>query len=147
MKLTLMLADSAQAVQGKLYILGGGWDTTMVDPNGFVPPSALAALIRVPWDLANAPHRATFRLLDADGQVVTADGEPVEMHNDFEAGRPPGTPAGADLPIPIVWSLGPRPMDLGRYTWSLTVDDEVIWSTEVAFTVRSHDPSFPGPAD
>ena len=139
MKLTLMLADSAQAVLGKLYILGGGWDTTTIDPNGFVPPSALAALILVPWDLANQPHRATFRLLDGDGQVVTVDGEAVEIHNDFEAGRPPGTPAGTDLPIPIVWSLGPRPMEAGRYTWSLTIDDELIWSTEVSFTVRADD--------
>lgn len=146
MKLTLMLADSAQAVQGKLYILGGGWDTTMLDANGLVPPSALAALIQVPWDLANSTHRATFRLLDADGHVVTVPGgERVEVHNDFEAGRAPGTTPGVDLPIPIVWNLGPRPMAPGRYTWSLTIDDELIWSTEVGFTVRAHDSGFAGP--
>ena len=27
-KVTMMLADAAQAVEGKLYILGGGWSVT-----------------------------------------------------------------------------------------------------------------------
>jgi hypothetical protein len=27
-KITMLLADAAQEVQGKLYVLGGGWSTT-----------------------------------------------------------------------------------------------------------------------
>ena len=44
--MTLMLADSAQEVGGKLYILGGGWSVT----GPVVPPSAVAIKIDVPWD-------------------------------------------------------------------------------------------------
>ena len=32
MKVTMLLADSAQAIEGKLYILGGGWSITGPDP-------------------------------------------------------------------------------------------------------------------
>ena len=39
-----MLADSAQEVGGKLYILGGGWSVT----GPVVPPSAVAIKIDVP---------------------------------------------------------------------------------------------------
>src|SRR5207244_5203833 len=31
-KVTILLADAAQAVEGKLYVLGGGWSTTGPDP-------------------------------------------------------------------------------------------------------------------
>ena len=44
-----MLADAAQAVEGKLYILGGGWSVTGPEPSA----SAIAAYIQVPWDRTN----------------------------------------------------------------------------------------------
>jgi len=46
------LADAAQEVRGKLYILGGGWSVTGPD----VPPMALAIKLDVPWSDANASH-------------------------------------------------------------------------------------------
>ena len=48
MKVTILLADSAQAINGKLYILGGGW--SIADPGPVV--MALAMKIEVPWDQA-----------------------------------------------------------------------------------------------
>ena len=44
----MMLADSAQAVAGKLYILGGGWSMT----GPAATPSALAIKFEVPWEAA-----------------------------------------------------------------------------------------------
>ena len=35
MKVSLLLADSAQAVAGKLYLLGGGWTVTGPEPSPF----------------------------------------------------------------------------------------------------------------
>jgi hypothetical protein len=40
---TLILADAAQDVGGKLYILGGGWTIT----NAPTPPSAVAVYLRL----------------------------------------------------------------------------------------------------
>ena len=65
MKVTLMLADSAQAVGGKLYILGGGWSLTGPEPASF----ALAGKIEVPWDQAGFSHTFRLALFDSDGQV------------------------------------------------------------------------------
>ena len=62
----MMLADAAQAVEGKLYILGGGWSITGPEPT----PSAIAAYIQVPWDRTNVQHEFRFELLDADGNPV-----------------------------------------------------------------------------
>ena len=45
MKVTILLADAAQAVEGKLYILGGGWSITGPDPSPMsraAPESPLA---------------------------------------------------------------------------------------------------------
>ena len=52
MKLTMLLADAAEAVGGKLYILGGGWSITGPQPT----PSAIAIKIDVPWDQTNKVH-------------------------------------------------------------------------------------------
>ena len=44
MKVTMLLADAAQAVNGKLYILGGGWSVAGPDPT----PMAIALKMEVP---------------------------------------------------------------------------------------------------
>jgi hypothetical protein len=68
MKVTMMLADYAQAVGNKLYICDGGWSIT-----GPVPtPSALALDIKVPWDEREHEHALRLDLLDSDGQPVLA---------------------------------------------------------------------------
>ena len=63
MKVTILLADAAQAAEGKLYVLGGGWSITGPDPS----PMALAIKIEVPWDQANHPHTCRLELLDSEG--------------------------------------------------------------------------------
>src|SRR5437870_630823 len=65
MKVTMLLADSVQAVGGKLYILGGGWSIT-----GPPTPSGIAILIEVPWDQTNRKHPWKPELLDSDGEPV-----------------------------------------------------------------------------
>ena len=66
MKVTILLADSAQAINGKLYILGGGW--SIADPGPVL--MAIAMKIEVPWDQANVRHRFKLSLLTGDGQPV-----------------------------------------------------------------------------
>src|SRR3989304_5729195 len=53
MKVTMLLADAAQAIGGKLYILGGGWSVTGPHPTA----AAIAPQIEGPWDEANRPPR------------------------------------------------------------------------------------------
>lgn len=136
MNVTLLLADSAQAVLGKLYILGGGWSVT--GPDAAV--MALAVKIEVPWDRGNDRHHWSLELLDADGQPVELPGppngehQPVRLEGDFEPGRPPGLKPGTPLDVAMAFNFGPMPLPAdGRYRWQFNVGADT-WS--VGFSTR-----------
>src|SRR5574341_1248165 len=137
MKVTMMLADSAQAVDGKLYILGGGWSLTGPD----AIPSAIAVKIEIPWDEANKKHSLKLALFDEDGRPVkvpTPTGEiPVELGTDFEVGRPPGLKPGTALDFVFAVNIGPLPLAPdGRYLWRLSIDDRTNEDWEMVFSTR-----------
>lgn len=85
----MMLADGAQAVGGKLYILGGGFDRINMPTTPFTHGFALAMLIDVPWNATNQPYQIVVELLDADGESVGYRADAT-----LETGRPPGTRQG-----------------------------------------------------
>ena len=79
----LLISDYAEVINGKTYIVGGGWDT-------FTPPifPALVRLgvavgIRVPFLESNIPHHMTITLR-------TDETEHFRMEGDVETGRLPG---------------------------------------------------------
>jgi len=142
MKVTMMLADNAQAVAGKLYILGGGWSMIGPDPT----PFAIALKIEVPWDEANRQHQFRLDLLTADDQPVmvpTPEGErPVQLQGNVEVGRPAGLLAGT--PLDSVSAINFLPMPIppgGRYVWRLTIDGRTEENWQVAFTTRAAQPA------
>jgi hypothetical protein len=124
----MMLADAAQVVDGKIYMLGGGWSVMGPDP----VPAAVAVKIEVPWDQANTPHKLRLALRDADGNVV------AEIGSDFEVGRPPGLPAGMAIDVSQAINHGPLAglVPGQRYEWSVTIDDESRDDWGCAFFVR-----------
>lgn len=135
LKVTLLLADAAQAVGGKLYVLGGGWSICGPDPI----PMALALKIEVPWDRTNMHHHGVLALLDADGEAVLAPtpvgDRPVEIGMDFEVGRPPGLPQGTPIDVVFAVNVGPLPIPPGgRYEWRLTIGEETREDWRVTFT-------------
>ncbi len=142
MKVTMLLADAAQAVAGKLFILGGGWSITGPNP----VPSAIALKIEVPWDQANRRHDVVLELLNADGQEIrlpTPQGEqPVAVRGQFEVGRPPGLAPGTPLDATVAVNVGPLPLPPGgRYLWRLSINGETREDWQVAFSTR---PALPG---
>lgn len=127
----MMLADAAQQVGGKLYILGGGWSTTG-SPSA---PMAVAIKIEVPWHSTNVGHDWRLALVDADGRAVqTSDDRPVEVTGQLEVGRPAGLPEGTPLDAPLVVSFGAMPLRPGRYEWRLEIEEFV---ESCAFLVRA----------
>ena len=99
MRVTMLLADAAQEVNGKLYVLGGGWSVTGPD----LPPMSIAIKLDVPWSAAGAPHQFTLELVDEDGRAVPAgDSGGVRVEGTFEVGRPVGLPAGSDIDFAFV---------------------------------------------
>jgi hypothetical protein len=137
MKVTLLLADAAQAVEGKLYVLGGGWSITGPGPSQF----GVAIKIDVPWDEANRPHKLHLALLDSDGhpvRVPTPTGEnPVEVGADFEVGRPAGLRPGTPLDFTMAVTVGPIQLPAnGRFVWRLSIDGHSDEDWQVAFSTR-----------
>jgi hypothetical protein len=137
MRVTMLLADAVQAVDGKLYILGGGWSLT----GPAATAMGIAMKIDVPWDQTNRRHEWMLRLIDADGHVVTAEtpegARPIEIGGQFEVGRPPGLPPGTPIDLPIAINLPPLPLPPGRrLVWQLAVDDETNEDWQLAFNTR-----------
>ena len=132
----MILADAAQEVNGKLYILGGGWSVT--GPQ--VPPMALALKLDVPWNAANRPHEFLLGLVDDDGHPVSAGGEDaagVQVGGQFEVGLPAGVPEGSDIDLALAVTLGPLPLTAGRYAWQLWIDGETQADWQRPFQVRA----------
>ncbi|HUZ43489.1 MAG TPA: hypothetical protein VMU63_03730 [Acidimicrobiales bacterium] len=151
--MTMILCDSAQVADGKLYILGGGWSLTGPDP----APSAIAMKLEIDWNEADSPHHWELYLEDADGHPVLVPGPegvtPIEVRGDFQVGRPPGLAPGSPIDLPLAVSVGPLPLEAGtRYAWRLVMDGEGSPDWALSFTTRPRleaeavPPPGPGPA-
>jgi hypothetical protein len=115
----MLLADSAQAVGGKLYVLGGGFDRINMPVVPFAYRFDLAMLIEVPWGATNQPYQVVVELLDADGEPAGYRAE-AEM----ETGRPPGIRQGTSLTVPIAVPVVAEFRTPGRYMLSGSVNGE-----------------------
>jgi hypothetical protein len=138
MKVTMLLADAAQAIEGKLYILGGGWSIRRPEPT----PMAFAIKIEVPWTETNHRHQLRLALFDEDGQSVrvpTPMGEqPFEVKAEFEVGRPIGVPHGAPLDVALAINIAPIALRPNcRYTWRYFINDSSEDDWQVAFSTMS----------
>ena len=119
MRVTMLLADAAQEVNGKLYVLGGGWSVTGPD----LPPMSLAIKLDVPWGEAGAPHTFEIVLVDTDGRPATVTGgTDVRVDGTFEVGRPEGLLVGSDIDFAFAVNVPPFPLPPGRYAWQLSID-------------------------
>ncbi|MGH9063819.1 MAG: DUF6941 family protein [Acidimicrobiales bacterium] len=138
MKVTMLLCDSAQVADGKLFVLGGGWSVIGPAPT----PSAIALKVEVGWNEAEATHHWELFLQDADGGDVTVEtpegDRPVEVRGDFQVGRPPELPEGSPIDVTLAVNLGPIPLAPGsRYTWRLTIDGESQDAWTLGFSTRT----------
>jgi hypothetical protein len=150
MKVTLLLADAAEAINGKLYILGGGWSIR----DASATPMAIAIKIEVPWTDSNTRHRLRLALFDEDAQPVkvtmpTGD-RPVEINSVFEVGRPPGLKPGTPLDFALainISALTLRPDT--RYVWHCYINDKTEEGWQVSFCTRPEpaQPKMPHPPD
>ena len=100
----LMVADRAEAVNGKLYIMGGAWDRLGV--NDFSKPVSisLAIGVLVPWNWTNEPQTLSIQVQNADAEAVKPG-----IQAEFNVGRPPHATKGqvfrALLAVTSQWVL------------------------------------------
>jgi hypothetical protein len=96
----LILADYAEIIGNKLYVMGGGWDVLTV--NKQFPTEqrcGLAASFVVPWNETNQRHHVEIQVATEDGTSIATVGA------EFEVGRPPGIPPGQEQRFQIAGNL------------------------------------------
>jgi Family of unknown function (DUF6941) len=121
-----LIADSAQVADGKLFVLGGGWERLTVQT---VPVSRnidIATRVIVSWTETNRP--LAFEL-----QLVTEDGEALlnpPATPSVTVGRPVHLREGSDQAVPLVLKVtGVSLKQAGRYAFILTYGGEEVART------------------
>lgn len=124
MEADLLLCDHAEAINGKLYIMGAAWNMLQAPDQAITV--ALAIVVKVGWDEADQSHELIAELLDADGERIVVNGEPVAPSGRFELGRPAGVKPGSTLNMPLAFNLTGLVLGVGQYEWRLTIDGETV---------------------
>ncbi len=115
----IFLCDWAEAINGKLYAQGMGWNRVRSDtPFSF----SLGLLLYISYTETNKPHNVSIRLVTEDGQPFPPDA-PVSAGFDVEVGRPPGTKPGEEQVIPFSMAITGVPFPPGAYRWEVTGQD------------------------
>lgn len=124
MKLTsAMLADAAQVQSGKLFVLGGGFDTISVRSTPAVHRSlTLAMVAEVSPEERQRDLELGIKLVDEDGAEIG-----VEAKGKLRVGAPPNLPPGSPSIVPIVSPFHNITFPEAKgYTFVVSVDDNEL---------------------
>ncbi|HUG16861.1 MAG TPA: hypothetical protein VMM78_17775 [Thermomicrobiales bacterium] len=116
----LILGDFAEVLNGKLYLMGGGWDVISVTQS--MPTHrtvGVAVAVRIPWNRTNEAHTLVVEIQDDDARSTLA-----RIDGQLEVGRPPRYPKGQAQRIQIALNIPLRFDHAGGYTVIGRVDDE-----------------------
>jgi hypothetical protein len=83
----LILANHAEAINGLLYLSGGGWtDAHRQIRDGIAPTNhfGIGISVRVPWHATNQPHKFVLEVQNEDATVTI-----MRAEGDINIGRPP----------------------------------------------------------
>ncbi len=120
---SIFLCDYAQAVNGKLYIVGGAWDNW----RGHTPISCVIALqLSSAFSEAHKRHTMRVFLRDANGSEVRnplVNDEVIFSQGEFEFGRPARFPDDHVLSSVVALPFSNLGLRAGTYRWVLQVDD------------------------
>jgi hypothetical protein len=86
----VVLGDFAQAVNGKLTVVGAGWTLVHAQQYPVTIPVGIGIGILVPWSETNRKH--SFRFLIKHSEHATG----FDGGGEFEVGRQPGIPTGME---------------------------------------------------
>jgi hypothetical protein len=99
-----LLADRAEGINGKLYVMGGGWQQIQVIDFGQPVQFSLAVGILIPWNATNAEQQLNIYIETEDGTRI-----PPELPLRFNTGRPataiPGQEFRTIIAINGSWKL------------------------------------------
>lgn len=105
-----LIADFAEIVGGKLYLMGGGWDSLRVTALPTTARLAVAVGIRIDWEETNRPVTVRVAIEDDDGkELVRIDGQVnVGRPPDLRPGASQLTQLAANIAVPVTVAGGYR---------------------------------------
>lgn len=129
----LIVADAVEALNGKLYMLGGGWDTMQVANFSLPVAFGIGCGVLVPWNETDEEHTFTLRFEDADGGEVAP-----RLDGAFKTGRSALLDKGASTRILLGIKARMKIPSPGGYSIVAQVDGQP--ETERRTTVRFRGP-------
>ena len=93
----LLVADRAEVVNGKLYLMGGSWDR--IQPPTFPHRMMLgiALGVRIPFSHTDDQHKVSVEIQHDEKRLVGFEAK-------LTTGRPPGM-AGMDMLVPMAFNI------------------------------------------
>ncbi len=110
----LLVADRAEVVNGKLYLMGGSWDR--IQPQQFPHRMMLgiAVGVRIPFAYTDDQHTVAIELLHNDTRMIGFEAK-------LATGRPPGM-AGMDMLVPLAFNIPIAIPAEGQVTLKAVID-------------------------
>jgi hypothetical protein len=127
----VILADSAQVIGNKLYMLGGGWNLYRAQSYPVNAPFAVAIGVLVPWSETNRRHRFEFVIKASEGMELGKGA------GEFEVGREVGIRAGMKQRFTLAVNGQMRLEAPGTYEITVTIPGEERCITFEALLIRS----------
>jgi hypothetical protein len=131
----IILADRAEVLQDKLYMMGGAWSEIGVHDFAAPVPVGVAVSIQVPWNATTKQHTWAIAMQTADGETVAG------VDGTFAVGRPPLIEEGTSQRALLAFTLPVLLPAAGSYAVVVSVNGQE--SNRVRF--RAHQAQ-PGPS-
>jgi hypothetical protein len=104
-----LIADHAEIVNGKLYLMGGGWDHYNAREAPVQMRIAVAVGVRVGWEETNLRHPIDVFIEDDDGKEL------ARVNGGMQVGRPTNLPPGSSQLSQLAVNLPLRVDTFGGY--------------------------------
>ena len=129
------LADSAQVVGGKLYVLGGGWNyLTLNGPDDALDLFSVTGRILVPLELSGRPLKFLIKLEYASDDVML--GAP-RLRTILQPKSPPDSQQSIETATPFAFDLfGLKFMWAGGYAFVISHEGEELARTRFQVNFR-----------
>ncbi len=129
----LLVADRAEVVNGKLYIMGGAWDR--ISPTAFPHRMimGIALGVRIPFAYTDDQHTVAVELLQSEQRLVGFEAK-------LTTGRPPGM-AGMDMLVPMAFNIPVAIPAEGQVVLRAAVDGRAPRRHEIRVSLRQQRPS------
>lgn len=124
----ILLADYAEVVRGKLYVMGGGWEHLVVNKLPHRRTIGIGVALRVPATEADKQHNVTVELFGPEDKQLASVNARVSVR------RTAITPGSHSARVQLAVDVGVEFRAVGTYAVQTRIDGTP--DSRIIFTVR-----------